>query len=224
LQTPQRPFPYVEKNVTYENILAGVKLAGTLTLPEGPGPFPAVILIAGSGKNDRNETPFGHFLLLSDYLTKRGFAVLRADKRGVGESTGNYRSATSMDFAQDIEAGINFLKTIPEINSEKIGLIGHSEGAVIAPIIASRNDKVAFIVMMGGVGISGEQLLYIQAEKIARLNGADDEGIKAQTAQQKQLYPIAKMDMREEDLILKLKAVDNNISQKMIEFLINPWF
>jgi len=163
-QNPVRPFPYREEDVVYENAPAGVKLAATFTIPPGKGPFPAVLLITGSGPQDRDESLMGHkpFLVLSDYLTRRGIAVLRADDRGVGKSTGNFGAATTADFATDAEAGVAWLKTRPEVNRARIGLIGHSEGGSIAPMVAARNRDVAFIVMLAGSGVRGDELLVAQ--------------------------------------------------------------
>ena len=148
-QTPRAPFPYKAVEVSYPNKTGGVTLAGTLTEPEGPGPFPALILISGSGPQDRDETLFEHkpFLVLADTLTRRGIAVLRVDDRGVGGSTGSLSSSTSDDFAGDVLAGIAFLKTRGEINPKRVGLMGHSEGGIIAPMVAARSPDVAFIVL-----------------------------------------------------------------------------
>ncbi len=142
-QEPKPPFPYTEHEVTFSN--GPIKLAGTLTVPEGDGPFPAALLISGSGAQDRNEEVFDHkpFLVLSDHLTRAGIAVLRVDDRGVGESTGSAIDATSEDFAGDALAGVNFLRTRDEIDKKKIGLIGHSEGGIIAPQVATESDDVA---------------------------------------------------------------------------------
>src|SRR5436309_3642962 len=142
-QEPKPPFPYTAEEVTYKN--GDVKLAGTLTIPPGDGPFPAVVLITGSGPQDRDETVMGHkpFLILSDYLSRHGLAVLRADDRGVGGSTGSTSGSTTADFAQDALAGVRFLKTHAKIDPAKIGLIGHSEGGVIAPLAASQSPDVA---------------------------------------------------------------------------------
>src|SRR5207244_1983395 len=148
--------------VSYENSRAGVKLAGTLTRPQGDDPFPAVLLIAGSGPHTRNEEVLGHkiFLVLADYLTRRGMVVLRADKRGVGKSTGMYEEATSADFADDALAGVDYLKARKEVDPRKIGLIGPSEGGLVAPMVAARSKDVAFLVLMAGTGVSGEEILY----------------------------------------------------------------
>ena len=174
-QEPKKPYPYRSEDVVYQNKSApGVELAATLTLPQGKGPFPAVVLITGSGPQDRDEALLGHrpFLVLSDYLTRHGIAVLRADDRGVGKSTGNFSTATTADFATDTEAGIVYLKTRSEINQNKIGLIGHSEGGVIAPMIAARNHDVAFIVMMAGTGVPGDAVLAEQTKLILLADGA----------------------------------------------------
>jgi hypothetical protein len=164
-QEPKRPYPYKDEEVIYKNETTGIELAGTLTLPTSEGPSPAVLLITGSGAQDRNETIVGHrpFLVLSDYLTRRGIAVLRVDDRGIGGSNGNVSQATSEDFAGDVLTGVEYLKGREEIDPEKIGLIGHSEGGIIAPMVAVRSEDVAFIVMMAGSGLTGEEILYLQA-------------------------------------------------------------
>jgi pimeloyl-ACP methyl ester carboxylesterase len=178
-QEPKKPYPYSEKKVAYTNLKAGVKLIGMLTLPSDKGIFPAVLLITGSGPQDRNETVFGHrpFLVLADYLTRQGIAVLRVDDRGVGESTGYFYQATSEDFASDVLAGVEYLKTCKEIDSKKIGLIGHSEGGMIAPMVAVKSPDVAFIILMAGTGLTGEEILYLQGALISRAMGATEEDI-----------------------------------------------
>jgi len=176
-QDPKKPYPYRAEDVKYQNKSAGIELGATLTLPQGKGPFPAVVLITGSGPQDRNESVFGHrpFLVLADYLTRKGIAVLRADDRGVGGSTGDFNKATSADFATDKEAGIAYLKTRPEIDSHKIGLVGHSEGGLIAPMVAARNRDVAFIVMMAGPGVPGDQVIAEQTRLILEAQGTSHE-------------------------------------------------
>ena len=178
-QEPKKPYPYIEEEAIYENKEAEITLAGTLTLPSGKGPFPAVLLITGSGPQDRNDTIYGHypFMVLADYLTRQGIAVLRVDDRGVGESTGDFSRATSEDFASDVLAGIGYLKTREEINPERIGLIGHSEGGLIAPMVAVQSPDVAFIVMMAGTGLTGEEILYLQGALISRAMGVNEEDI-----------------------------------------------
>ncbi len=150
---PKRPFPYREEEVAFTNPQAGVTLAGTLTLPRRGGPFPAVLLINGSGQPNRDGYIWPHnFLVLSDYLTRHGFAVLRYDKRGVGKSSGDFDKATVGDFAGDACAGFEYLKGRKEVNPLKAGVVGFSEGSLSAPVVASRSKDVAFMVLMGGLG------------------------------------------------------------------------
>lgn len=168
-QTPKKPYPYEETEVSYENKQDHVKLAATLTTPRGSGPFPAVVLITGSGQQDRNEALLGHqpFLVLADYLTRRGIAVLRADDRGMGGTTAGGLNDTTENYALDALAGVEFLKTRKEINPRQIGLVGHSEGGMAAPMAAAKSNDVAFIVLMAGPGIRGDKLLVKQARLIA---------------------------------------------------------
>ncbi|HJX83806.1 MAG TPA: alpha/beta fold hydrolase, partial [Candidatus Angelobacter sp.] len=206
-QDPKKPYPYSEEQVTYQNKSAGVTLAGTLTLPPGKGPFPAVLLIAGSGPNDRDESLMGHrpFLVLSDYLTRKGIAVLRADKRGVAKSGGDYLTATTADFASDAEAGVAYLKSRPEIAPRKIGLIGHSEGGSIVPMIAARNPDVAFIVMMAGTGVSGLEILVEQSITVSEGSGASHERALQNSAKERELLTLVTQERDEAVLEKKLR-------------------
>lgn len=176
-QTPVRPYPYAEEEVRFENKGAGVTLAGTLTLPTGKGGFPAVVLITGSGPQDRDESLMGHkpFLVIADALTRRGIAVLRYDDRGTARSGGDFRKATTADFATDVEAAVAYLKTRKEINARRIGLIGHSEGGIIAPLVASRNKDIRCIVLLAGPGLRGEEIILSQQQLIAQANGGWDK-------------------------------------------------
>ena len=153
-QEPTKPFAYYIEDVTFRNLQAHITLAGTLTLPTKEGNYPAVILITGSGPQNRDEEMLGHkpFLVISDHLTKNGIAVLRYDDRGFGQSTGDFKSGTSGDFATDVESAISYLKTRKEINRNKIGLVGHSDGAMIAPMVAAKSQDVAFVVLLAGLG------------------------------------------------------------------------
>ncbi|WPR77278.1 alpha/beta hydrolase family protein [Algoriphagus sp. NG3] len=179
-QEPTKPYPYISENVTFENPQAKIKLAGTLTFPPDKGSFPAVILISGSGPQNRDEELMGHkpFLVLSDYLTRNGIAVLRFDDRGFGESTGDFSSATTADFAGDVASAIAFLKSRNEVDTTNIGLIGHSEGGLIAPMVAAESADVGFIVLMAGSGIRGDKLLLLQEELIERVMGASEAEIE----------------------------------------------
>jgi pimeloyl-ACP methyl ester carboxylesterase len=177
-QEPKPPFPYTSEEVSYTN--GDIKLAGTLTIPEGPGPFPAVVMITGSGPQDRDEALLGHkpFLVISDHLTRNGIAVLRVDDRGVGGSTGSVDTATTADFAQDALAGVRFLKQHAKIAPDRVGLVGHSEGGVVAPLAASQSTDVAFIVMLAGTGVPGADVISLQSERISRAGGMAEDKIK----------------------------------------------
>lgn len=164
-QTPQPPFTYISEEVRYENAIEKNYLAGTLTKPTTGTKFPVVLLITGSGPQDRDETIGLHkpFALLADHLTKSGIAVLRVDDRGVGKSTGNFSIATSENFASDVMAGIQYLKTRNDIDITKIGLLGHSEGGMIAPYVAARSKDVSFMVLLAGPVVGGMQTMHYQA-------------------------------------------------------------
>ncbi len=179
-QEPSKPYPYFSEEVIFKNEVDNIILSGTLTLPQKSENFPAVILVSGSGPQNRDEEIFEHkpFLILSDYLTKKGIAVLRYDDRGIAESTGEYSSATTFDFANDAEAAINYLKTRNEIDQSHIGIIGHSEGGVIAPIIASKNNEIDFIILLAGSGLRGDKLLLLQKESIERQMGISEMAIE----------------------------------------------
>ncbi|HEY0762296.1 MAG TPA: alpha/beta hydrolase [Pyrinomonadaceae bacterium] len=176
-QEPKKPYPYDEQEVSYRNEKDNVKIAGTLSLPRSAGPHPVVLLITGSGSQDRNETIAGHhpFLVLADYLTRNGIAVLRVDDRGIGGSDTGSLSATSENFAEDVLAGVSFLKQRKEIDPKMIGLIGHSEGGMIAPMVAARSKDVAFIVLLAGLGQTGEDVIYTQTELIHKAQGTPPE-------------------------------------------------
>jgi fermentation-respiration switch protein FrsA (DUF1100 family) len=177
------------------------------------------MLITGSGQQNRNEEIFGHrpFLVLSDYLTRQGIAVLRVDDRGVGGSTGNLSQATTEDFAGDTLVGIEYLKSRKEIDQTRIGLIGHSEGGIIAPIVAVRSPDVAFIVMMAGTGLTGEEILYRQSALISRAEGASNETIARNAALLNNLYSLVKEEQNntvaEEEIRKLLKSEMANTSE-----------
>jgi pimeloyl-ACP methyl ester carboxylesterase len=193
-QEPKRPFPYVEEEVTYENKKGGIKLAGTLTMPRVGGPFPAVLLITGSGAQDRDESILGHkpFLVLADYLTRHGIAVLRVDDRGVGGSTGSTPQSTTADFVEDVLTGVEYLKGRKEINPAKIGLMGHSEGGIIAPWAASRSKDVAFIVLLAGTGLTGEEIMYLQGQSGLEKSGASKELLACEHTIQSRLFALVR--------------------------------
>ncbi|MBM74524.1 MAG: alpha/beta hydrolase [Proteobacteria bacterium] len=175
-QTPQPPFPYTSKEVTYTTN-DNATIAGTLTIPEEDGPHPVVILITGSGSQDRDETIFEHkpFWVIADHLSRNGIAVLRVDDRGIGGSTGIRDDLTSFVFAEDVGSGLDFLKAQPEVDSQKMGLIGHSEGGLIGPIVASQRSDVAFLVLLAGTGVNGLEVLTRQNVDLFRTKGMNEE-------------------------------------------------
>jgi pimeloyl-ACP methyl ester carboxylesterase len=190
-----------------------------LTLPVGNGPFPAVILISGSGAQDRDETLFQHkpFLVLADALTRRGVAVLRVDDRGVGGSSGSTSQSTSEDFAGDVVAGIAFLKARPDIDAHKIGLIGHSEGGLIAPLVAGRSPDVAFIVLMAGTGMPGADVMYQQGRLILKTLGADEKTIERQRSLQQRLFAIIATEKDHGRSIARLREEAKKIVSELPE-------
>ncbi|MBC3844928.1 alpha/beta fold hydrolase [Winogradskyella echinorum] len=182
-QEPVKPYPYYEEEVIFKNNEANITLAGTLTLPNKNGKFPVVILISGSGPQDRDESFMGHkpFLVLSDYLTRQGIGVLRFDDRGVGESTGNFGKATTEDFSKDVLSAIAYLKTRNDVDIKNIGLIGHSEGGIIAPLAANNSKDVAFMVLLASTGISGTELSVMQSKTLREFPVKDEVAYEKNT-------------------------------------------
>ncbi len=195
-QLPTRPFPYVEAEVTFRNEPANLLLAGTLTRPRADGVVPAVLLITGSGPQDRDETILGHkpFLVLADHLTRAGIAVLRVDDRGVGGSSRGPVGATSNDFVGDVRAGISFLQTRAGIDAKRIGLVGHSEGAMLAAMAAASSPDVAFIVMLAGSGVPGDQILSSQAAALFKASGASDAAIAADRSIRERVFAVLRAE------------------------------
>ena len=179
-QTPQEPLPYHSEELLIPTGKDERLLGATLTLPNGKGPFPAVVLIAGSGANDRDETIFGHkpFFVISDHLTRLGFAVLRYDKRGVGKATGSFSKATVEDFAQDANEVVDYLKQHGEIDAERIGLLGHSEGGLVASMLAADNRDIGFVVLMAAPGTTGIEIVLDQNEISLRHQAVEPETIE----------------------------------------------
>jgi pimeloyl-ACP methyl ester carboxylesterase len=194
-QEPRPPYPYSETEVTVHNQAANIDLGGTLTIPRGQGPFKAAVLITGSGTQNRNEELLGHkpFLVIADRLARNGIAVLRLDDRGIGKSQGNPATSTTADFATDISAAVDFLMKNPEIKADGIGLIGHSEGGIIAPIVASQK-KVAFIVSLAGTGIPGDQVIFRQSADISRASHISEIEIEKSSAINRKIFPILKKE------------------------------
>ncbi len=208
-QMPQKPYPYRVEDVSYRNESAGITLAGTLTMPDEGTAFPAVVLITGSGQQDRDEEIFGHrpFLVLADHLTRMGIAVLRSDDRGIGGSGGDPALATTEDFAADVNAAIEYLKSRPEIDHDRTGLAGHSEGGLIAPMVAAQRGDVAFMALLAAPGFNGGEILIMQTELIFRETGLRDE-LMGKILEQKRL---------EQDIFREEKDVDKAVKTMIRE-------
>lgn len=245
-EEPPEPLPYAEEEVTFHN--AAITLAGTLTLPESGAPHPAVVMITGSGPQNRDEELFGFkpFRMIADHLTRNGVAVLRYDDRGVGGSTGSVSESTSEDFARDVVAAIDFLQKRNDIRPQRIGLIGHSEGGIVAPLAASMSDEVAFMVLVAGTSVSGAEILMEQGALIMRASGATEVDIEQQITFQKRTFEairsgdgwdelaadletrlresIAEMSDSQRNAITDVDTFINTQTQAQLTALQTPWF
>ena len=242
-QEPTKPYSYYSEDITFENIKAGITLSGTLTLPNKDDIFPIVVLISGSGPQNRDEEILQHkpFLILADHLTKNGIGVLRFDDRGTAKSTGDFKTATTLDFSSDVEASIKYLLTRKEINKNKIGLIGHSEGGMIASMIASNSKNISFIVLLASPGIQGNQLLLLQQEVIGKAYGISDINLQktkkinshafeiiSNSTNSKQLNidlaEYFKQSIKENPTFKNSKKVDiENFIKSQVNTISNPW-
>jgi len=195
-QEPKPPFPYKSEDIRFMNKTAGITLGGTVTIPDGSGPFPAVILITGSGSQNRNEELMAHkpFWVIADYLSRNGIAVLRYDDRGVGQSENTSAPSTSADFATDAIAALHYLKTVEKIDTMLIGLAGHSEGGLVAAIAASGNSGIAFVISLAGPGVSGEQILYRQNYDLNKASGMSEKELKALITMSRKMYAVIKKE------------------------------
>jgi pimeloyl-ACP methyl ester carboxylesterase len=220
-QEPIKPYPYYEEEVVFPNKEANINLAGTLTLPNNNGTFPVVILISGSGPQDRDESFMGHkpFLVLADYLTKQGIGVLRFDDRGQGESTGDFGSATTEDFSKDVLSAITYLKTRKDVDVKNIGLIGHSEGGIIAPLAANNTNDVAFIVLLASTGISGAELSVIQSKTLRQFPVKDE---KAYEENARKAIAIVTSSKSEQEIKTELTAHYNAFIRPVLKDLNVP--
>lgn len=228
-QLPKPPFPYQSAEVTIPGKSEGVTLAGTLTLPSTPGPHPAVILISGSGPQDRDETIMGHkpFFVLADHLTRHGLAVLRYDDRGFAKSTGDFAAATSVDFADDAEGALDFLRARKEIDPKRIGFLGHSEGGLIAPMVAARRDDVAFLVLLAGTAVSGADVMLAQGEAIARAMGAADAALAQNRGLQQRLFEAVRSTPDPDELRKKAGEILSMLPEAQrnaqVNQIVAPW-
>jgi pimeloyl-ACP methyl ester carboxylesterase len=203
-QNPLVPYPYYSEEVRFPNDSGNVTLAGTLTLPSKSGKYPVVVLISGSGPQNRDEEIFDHkpFLILADHLTRNGIGVLRYDDRGVGQSTGKFETATSLDFSYDAQSAIQYLKTRKDIDTTEIGIMGHSEGGLVAPMVAARSRDIAFMVLLAAPAMELKKALLLQDGLIAKAYGMSDDKVKKLVDINDQIYDIV---IQSSDLI-KLKA------------------
>ncbi|MDR0262983.1 MAG: alpha/beta hydrolase [Sphingobacterium sp.] len=229
------PYSYTEEEVQFINSAGNAILTGSLTYPKSGGPFPAVVLVNGSGQQNRDSEMFGHrpFKVLADHLTKNGFAVLRYDDRGVGGSKGEVNLATTIDFASDANAAVDFLSKKTSINGDKIGIIGHSEGALIAEIVASENNKVKYIVLLSGPVIKGDSLLILQSYALGKVSGLSETTLEANKANNRKLYNILLEDKPpkvlaaslEEELIHQNNGNPLTPDMKIkLSPMMSPWF
>ncbi len=232
VQEPRLPVPYVEENVSYSNPAApGVVLAGTFTKPRSGGPFPTVLLITGAGPQDRNETISSHkpFLVLADYLTRRGIAVLRVDDRGTAQSTGNFDTATTLDFRSDAEAGVQYLLSRHDVDSHHLGLIGHGEGAIVAAMVAVKMPQISFIVLLAGTAVPGEQVLLAQTEQAEAAAGISEDQIDADGRIGRVLYNMVRAGKSESELREALFTAPPEYKpfierwQRQLHHLESPW-
>ncbi|MDP9047596.1 MAG: alpha/beta hydrolase [Bacteroidota bacterium] len=217
---PQDPkdFPYKQEEVTFTNPRAGNILAGTLTMPSDGKASKIVVLITGSGPQNRNEEiiQFNHrpFLVWSDWLTRQGIAVLRYDDRGIAHSTGNFATATTADFADDAEAAVNYIRSRADLKNLKIGLMGHSEGGMVAPIVASRNKEIKFIILLAGPGVPIDHLMLKQVADQMRLGGAPPKAIERSSATNRKIYKLISQNPSLSSAQLKLQ-VDTLLYQEL---------
>ena len=216
-QEPLEPFPYLAKDVRFKNQAGGFELAGTLTLPQEGEGFAAVVLVSGSGQQNRDEEIFGHkpFKVIADYLTTKGIAVLRYDDRGVGGSGGNPAGVTSYDFMKDAEAAVEYLLTVEGIDRNKIGIIGHSEGGLIAPMLASLRDDIAFIILLAGPGTSCKQLLLDQNEYISLKSGVPDATVRQNIEMMDSIYNIMMQEEKQEEGARKIKNYTTEVLKEL---------
>ncbi len=238
-QEPNPPFDYYNEEVSFSNEDANINLAGTFTAPSSNGTYPTVILISGSGPQNRDEELMGHkpFYVLADFLTKNGYAVLRYDDRGVGKSTGDFGSSTSEDFASDVKAAIKYLINKKEVNSNKIGLVGHSEGGLIAPMVAATSSDVAFIISLAGPGLPGDEILLLQQKLIGKASGIQEEKLMENEKINREVFELIKKSNNKEVLKNKISILLNSIPDKdipngiskdefinqQIKQILNPW-
>lgn len=243
-QEPVAPFPYTVQQLTVDNAAGGAALSATLTIPKGAGTFAAVVLLSDTGPHNRDAEVMGHkpFWVMADFLARNGIASIRFDERGVGKSTGNFKAATTNDFASDALAAFRVLYANPKVNKKKVGLLGHGEGAVVAAMVAGAEPKAAFVTLLSGMGIVGEDILLKQARAIARASGMAESAAAEAEELNREMYSIVKTEPDNSQAITQLtdmawtvangqpslsreerSAVVDNISKSFATLLL-PWY
>ena len=230
-QDPLPPFKYHIEEVTFVNEKEGNTLAGTLTIPEGEGPFPAMVLVSGSGQQDRDEELMNHrpFWVIADYCALHGIAVLRYDDRGIGGSTGEIENATTMDFSYDAEAAFDYLRNRKEINASQVGILGHSEGGVINFMVAARRPEVAFLVSLAGPSVNGIEVLKEQQKAILRASGMTEEAVQFNSNTNAQMFDIIEASSSREEAdsllrnLLKGWGYNKELTEQTVGQMASPW-
>ena len=230
-QDPQPPFNYQIEEVTFVNEKEGNTLAGTLTIPEGDGPFPAIVLVSGSGQQNRDEELMNHrpFWVIADYCARHGVAVLRYDDRGVGGSDGEVKNATSMDFSYDAEAAFDYLRNRKEIKASKVGILGHSEGGVINFMVSARRPEVAFLVSLAGPSVNGIEVLKEQQAAILRASGMSEEMVQFSGHANAQMFDIIEASSSREEAdsllrqLVKGWGYNEELTEQTVEQMASPW-
>jgi len=234
-QNPSKPYPYTEEEVSVSAV-GGATLAGTLTLPRGAGPFPAIVLVGGSGPADRDETVAGHkpFLVLADYLTRKGFAVLRYDKRGIAQSTGSYDNATMQQLAGDVQSVADYLKSRKEVDPKRLGILGHSEGGLLAALVTKNSADVKWLILLATPASNGERTLLRQSELIARTGGLPEDQIVRSQQFDRMAYAVVRQEKSPAAVetklseLVKKSGLDASMPpaalQAQFRLMTAPWF
>ena len=230
-QDPLPPFKYHIEEVTFVNEKEGNKLVGTLTIPNGEGPFPAMVLVSGSGQQDRDEELMNHrpFWVIADYCALHGIAVLRYDDRGVGGSIGEVKNATSMDFSYDAEAAFDYLRNRKEINASKVGILGHSEGGIINFMVSARRPEVAFLVSLAGPSVNGIEVLKEQQAAILRTSSMSEEMVQFSGNANAQMFDIIEASSSREEAdsllrqLVKGWGYNEELTEQTVGQMASPW-
>ena len=230
-QDPQPPFDYRVEEVSFTNEKEGNTLTGTLTVPKGKGPFPAMVLVSGSGQENRDEEIENHrpFWVIADYCARNGIAVLRYDDRGIGGSDGEVYNATTLDFSYDAEAAFDYLRNREEINASQIGILGHSEGGIINFMVAARRPEVAFLVSLAGPAVNGIEVSKAQSEAMLRASGTAEEMIQFRGNADAQLFDVVEASNNREEAdtllrqVLKGWGYNEELTEQVVSRLTLPW-